>query len=179
MGGKIWNRRVGICFIQFCNTRFDFLPKVGIGSPTCSSFGSKVPNTFLRRCQSHNSLFSLQPSTTSGYDGCSRWIWKNLFWSHLLLQRAAYLCHWWCCLAYRPRCQNRGFIIPNTNSRCRFKIFIAKSISWKRPKARIFKASQNILHDKWNWMCRVHHPVILCNSVFCRKRSHDSNIKRL
>jgi hypothetical protein len=22
-----------------------------------------------------------------------------------------------------------------------------------------------------------HHPVILCNSVFCLKRSHDSNIK--
>lgn len=25
----------------------------------------------------------------------------------------------------------------------------------------------------------VHHPVILCNSIFCFKRPHDSNMKRL
>ena len=111
---------IGVYFIQFCNTCFDILPKVGIGSPTWSSFGSKVPNTFLRRCQSHNSLFSLQPSTIPAYAGCSRWIWTNLFWTHLLLQRAAYLCQWWCCLAYRPSYKNRGFIIPTTNNRWRF-----------------------------------------------------------
>ena len=30
VGGKIWIRRVGDCFIQFCKTCFDFLPKTAI-----------------------------------------------------------------------------------------------------------------------------------------------------
>lgn len=55
-----------------------------------------------------------------------------------------------------------------------------------------FWPNVNIPHDKWNWTCTgnyiceimdttffgiCHHPVILCNSVFCLERSHDSNIK--
>ena len=163
---------------SFVTHLLTFFPRLGLGVPPGLILAARSRVRFFAGVKGHNSLFSLQPSSTSAYAGCSRWIWTKTFWSHLLLQRAAYLCHWWWCLFYRASYENRGFIIPTTANRRGFKIFITKSI-WKRPKARIFKASQNILHDKWNWMCRGHHPVILCNSVFCRKRSHDSNIKRL
>jgi hypothetical protein len=104
MGGQIWIRHGRVCCIQFCNTCFDFLPKVGIGSRTCSSLGSNILNMFLLKCQSQNSLFSLQLSTTCAYTGCCPCIWTNLFWSHCLFHRAAYLCHWWCCQVHCPCC---------------------------------------------------------------------------
>jgi hypothetical protein len=81
----------GPVLYSFVTHVLTFFYKVGIGSATWSSFGSKVPNTFLRRGQSQ--FFIFPTATTPAYAGCSRWIWTNFFWCHLLLQRAAYLCH--------------------------------------------------------------------------------------
>ena len=54
--GKIWIRHVWVCFIQFCNTSFYFLPLLWIWRSILPSPASKVQNKFLLGCQSHNSL---------------------------------------------------------------------------------------------------------------------------
>ena len=95
--------------------------------------------------------FSLQPSTTSAYVGCSPWTWTNLFCSHFLLQRDAYLCHWSCCQA--ALLEQRVHYSHHKN-RCRFRAFITKSFSWKWPNTYLFTPRHNRLNHKWNWMCR-------------------------
>ena len=71
---------------------------------SCPGLGYKVPRGRLlaERPWIHsfssdkkNFWFSLHHSIISTYSGCSSWPWTNLFWSHFLSHRAAYLCYWW------------------------------------------------------------------------------------
>ena len=156
-------------------------PRLNLSSELSPSWND-IQDTFLIGSKPDTTSefwFSLHPSTTSAYVGCSPWLWMNLLWNDFLSQRATYLCQWWWC-------QNRPTMLLEQRV-CyshHFKIFITKSISWKLPNTRILKPNWNILHEKWNWICCSdytcevmdtdfffspsidHHPVILCNSIF-------------
>jgi hypothetical protein len=153
--------------------QIDFLPTFGFESLKCSSLVTGILNTLLRKCQSKNSWFF--PSAVT----------------HLCLGRMQPLD------VYKPtdravRTHGSLFPLHTTGATLKFPSIQAFLTNGQIPefsnKTKTFlminetELAQAIIFVR-SWMPlppppRIcHHPVILCNSVFCLKRSHDSNIK--
>jgi len=146
--------------VQFCNACFDFFWSLGSGVSV--GLGSKILNTFLLRCQSqfliflsavhHFCLHCVQPLDINEPLVESLYFPQGCLLVTLMISSTL-------TILLEQKVHSSHHIISH------FKI-ITESISWKWPNTKILKPIQNVLHDKWNRMCRGDNTSRIKDAIF-------------